>query len=70
MRWAKACFLVLLVGAARAQVRDACCVRDVSARCAGESDNRPTIRVSRAPAPSSCREVGQCLRMLYFHLAV
>ena len=34
MRWAKACFLVLLVGAARAQVRDACCVRDVSARWA------------------------------------
>jgi len=34
MRWAKACFLVLLVGTARAQVCDACCVRDVSARWA------------------------------------
>ena len=34
MRWAKACFLVLLVGTTRAQVCDASCVGDVSARCA------------------------------------
>ena len=34
MKWAKACFLVLLVGTARAQVCDAGCVRDVSARWA------------------------------------
>ena len=34
MSWAKACYLVLLVGTARAQVCDAYCARDVSARCA------------------------------------
>ena len=34
MKWAQACFLVLLVGTARAQVCDACSLRDVSARWA------------------------------------
>ena len=34
MKWAKACFLVVLVGTARAQVCDACSLRDVSARWA------------------------------------
>ena len=34
MKWAKACFLVLLVGTATAQVCDACSLRDVSARWA------------------------------------
>ena len=34
MKWAKACFLALLVGTARAQVCDACSLRDVSARWA------------------------------------
>src|SRR6516165_3153585 len=34
MKWSKACFFVLLVGTARAQVCDAFCVRDVSARWA------------------------------------
>ena len=34
MRWASVCFLVLLVGTTRAQVCDACCVRDASARWA------------------------------------
>ena len=34
MKWPKACFLVLLVGTARAQVCDACSLRDVSARWA------------------------------------
>ena len=34
MNWAKACFLLLLVGAATAQACDAYCARDVSARWA------------------------------------
>jgi len=34
MKWAKACFLVLMVGTARAHVCDACSLRDVSARWA------------------------------------
>src|SRR5277367_5572577 len=34
MKWARACFLVLLVGTARAQVPDARALRDVSARWA------------------------------------
>ena len=34
MKWARACFLVLLVGTARAQVCDRCSLRDVSARWA------------------------------------
>ena len=32
MKWARACFLVLLVGTARAQVPDARAPRDVSAQ--------------------------------------
>jgi hypothetical protein len=34
MKWARVCFLGVLAGTARAQVCDACSLRDVSARWA------------------------------------